>query len=230
MSRGRVCLSPNSEQQVLSHSRVDIAPDLFPIVSLGIVQLDGIANAERDARLDDPLATAEAAVRRQPPPERAAVRAMYWRVGIDPTRRRPSSEALLRRVLRGGSLPRINALVDICNWCSLELQLPYGLYDFDRLEGPVLLRLGQPGEQYAGIRKDAVHVGSRLTLADDAGAFGNPTSDSARTMVTPATTRALAVIFAPRDLSRSVVEAATQLTSDRAARFTGAHEIARFVV
>jgi DNA/RNA-binding domain of Phe-tRNA-synthetase-like protein len=208
---------------------IDIAPDLRPLVSLGIVHLDRIANTEHDGRLDAPLAEAEAAVRRQPPAELAAVRVMYWRVGIDPTRRRPSSEALLRRVLRGDSLPRINTLVDICNWCSLELQLPYGLYDVDRIDGPIALRLGQPGEQYPGIRKDAVHVGGRLTLADTAGPFGNPTADSARTMVTPATTSALAVIFAPRDLAPSIVEAA-QLTSERAARFTGAREIGRFVV
>jgi DNA/RNA-binding domain of Phe-tRNA-synthetase-like protein len=209
---------------------IEIAPDLRPIVSLGVIHLDGIANAERDVRLDAPLAEAEAAVRRQPPSERAAVRGMYWRVGIDPTKRRPSSEALLRRVLRGESLPRINALVDICNWCSLELQLPYGVYDVDRIQPPVVLRLGHAAEQYAGIGKDVVHVGRRLTLADGTGAFGNPTSDSARTMVTPQTTRALAVIFAPRELPPSVVEAAARLTSERAARFTGGHEIARFVV
>ncbi len=209
---------------------VEIAADLRPIVSLGIVHLEAVTNAEHDTRLDGPLADAEQAVRRRPPAEQTAVRAMYWRVGIDPTRRRPSSEALLRRVLRGDPLPRINTLVDICNWCSLELQLPYGLYDFDRIEGPIALRLGQPEEQYPGIRKDAVHVGGRLTLADGAGPFGNPTSDSARTMVTPGTTRALAVIFAPRDLPGSVVEAAARLTSERAARFTGAREIARFVV
>ena len=155
---------------------------------------------------------------------------MYRRLGLDPTRRRPSSEALLRRVVRGDSLPRINALVDICNWCSLELQLPYGLYDADRIEGPVVLRLGQPGEEYAGIRKDVVHVAGRPTLADSHGAFGNPSADSARTMVTQATTRALAVIFAPRDLAAGIVEAAVRLTSERAARFTGAHDLARFVV
>ena len=58
----------------------------------------------------------------------------------------------------GDALPRINSLVDVCNWCSLELQLPYGLYDRDRIDGEVELRLGRPGEEYAGIRKDVVHV------------------------------------------------------------------------
>src|SRR6185295_4907591 len=122
---------------------------------------------------------------------------MYKRVGLDPTKTRPSSEALLRRVRRGDELPRINSLVDVINWCSLESQLPFGLYDLDKVQGAVTLRLGRPGEEYAGIRKDAVHVAGRLTLADEAGAFGNPTSDSARTMVTVATTRALVVIFTP---------------------------------
>jgi DNA/RNA-binding domain of Phe-tRNA-synthetase-like protein len=208
---------------------IEISSDLLPIVCLGIVQLADVRNAEHDARLDAPLAAAEAAVRLAPPVERAAVRAMYRRVGIDPTRRRPSSEALLRRVLRGDALPRVNTLVDICNWCSLELQLPYGLYDADRIEGPVLLRLGAPGEEYPGIRKDAVHVGGRLTLADARGAFGNPTSDSARTMVTANTTRAVAVIFVPREMEASAA-AALRLTSERAARFTGATESGRFVV
>src|SRR6185295_9879803 len=122
---------------------------------------------------------------------------MYKRVGIDPTKTRPSSEALLRRVRKGDELPRINSLVDIINWCSLETQLPYGLYDVDRIGGDVTLRIGQPGEEYAGIRKDTVHVDGRLTLADERGPFGNPTSDSARTMVTTSTVRALVVIFCP---------------------------------
>lgn len=214
----------------MSHVTITIAADLRAIVSLGVLELDTITNLERDERLDGPLAEAEAAVRRQPPAERAAVRTMYWRVGIDPTRRRPSSEALLRRVLRGDPLPRVNALVDVCNWCSLEFQLPYGLYDRSRIEGPIELRLGTPGEQYPGIRKDAVHVGGRLTLADSRGPFGNPTSDSSRTMITTATASGIAVIFAPRELPPAALDAALQVTASRATRFTGARELARFVV
>src|SRR3990172_9039197 len=100
---------------------------------------------------------------------------MYKGVGLDPTKTRPSSEALQRRVRKGDELPRINSLVDVINWCSLESQLPFGLYDLDKIEGDVTLRLGRDGEAYAGIRKDEVHVAGRLTLADAAGAFGNPT-------------------------------------------------------
>jgi len=86
----------------------------------------------------------------------------------------------------------------------------------------VTLRLGRPGEEYAGIRKDVVHVAGRLALGDDAGPFGNPTSDSARTMVTVATTRALVVIFAPASMSSSAAERVLDLTRERIRRFSQA--------
>ncbi|MBI3049897.1 MAG: hypothetical protein HYY76_16480 [Acidobacteria bacterium] len=199
-----------------------VAFELEGIVRPGVLWLDGATVTEADPRLEAPLAAAEAAVRAHPPEEIAAVRTMYKRVGIDPTRRRPSSEALLRRVRKGEPLPRINSMVDVCNWCSLECQLPYGLYDADRIEGDVVLRLGRPGESYAGIRKDEVHVGGRITLADRLGPFGNPTSDSARTMVTTATTRALVVVFAPIEIEPRRLEHVLAVTAGRMQEFTGA--------
>jgi len=199
-----------------------VAPDLASIVRPGVLWLDGATVVERDARMDGPLEAAAAALRSNPPEEIAAVRTMYKRVGLDPTRRRPSSEALLRRVRKGEPLPRINSMVDVCNWCSLEFQLPYGLYDASRIEGEVVLRLGHEGESYPGIRKDDVHVGGRITLADRVGPFGNPTSDSARTMVTTDTTRALLVVFAPRGLDTARLERVLEVTAARMHEFTAA--------
>jgi DNA/RNA-binding domain of Phe-tRNA-synthetase-like protein len=153
---------------------------------------------------------------------------MYKRVGLDPTKTRPSSEALLRRVRKGDALPRINSMVDVCNWCSLEFQLPYGLYDAARIDGDVELRLGRAGESYPGIRKDDVRVDGRITLADRVGPFGNPTSDSARTMVTIATTRALLVVFAPNDLDRKKLMDVVTTTSNRMIEFTGCQALGSF--
>jgi DNA/RNA-binding domain of Phe-tRNA-synthetase-like protein len=101
------------------------------------------------------------------------------------------------------------------NWCSLESQLPFGLYDADKIQGQVELRLGREGEEYAGIRKDTVHLAGRLTLADDLGPFGNPTSDSARTMVTEETVRVMVVIFAPDALSAGVFDRVVETTKAR---------------
>jgi DNA/RNA-binding domain of Phe-tRNA-synthetase-like protein len=208
--------------------RFTLAPDLAAIVRPGVLWLDGARVVDRDDRLTAPLAAAEAAVRMRPPPEVAAVRTMYKRVGLDPTRRRPSSEALLRRVRRGDPFPRVNSMVDVCNWCSLELQLPYGLYDAGTIDGDVELRIGRSGESYPGIRKDDVHVEGRIALVDARGPFGNPTSDSARTMVTTATTRALLLVFAPVELAPGRLGEVLDLTAGRMSEFTGSHETARW--
>lgn len=208
---------------------VTVVPGLSAVLTLGVLTFDNVRVVEREARMDAPLADAERAARAGPPGDPTAVRTMYRRVGIDPTKTRPSSEALLRRVARGGGLPRINALVDVVNWCSLTAQLPYGLYDLDRISGDVELRLGRDGEEYAGIRKDAVHLAGRLALVDRVGPFGNPTSDSARTMVTLDTRRALLVIFTPTSRAADL-PGVLAITADRVTTFCGGRETHREVV
>ena len=198
-------------------------------VTPGWLVHDGVRVSEAAAALDAPLAAAAERMRNAAEAAEltAAVRAMYRRFGVDPTKTRPSSEALLRRVRKGGALPRINTVVDICNWCSLEFQVPYGLYDLSKIQGAIELRAGRDGESYAGIRKDDVHVGGRLVLADDFGAFGNPTSDSARTMVTPEAESILTVIFAPASLGRDALAGMLESTSARMRQFAGGVERAR---
>jgi DNA/RNA-binding domain of Phe-tRNA-synthetase-like protein len=204
--------------------RVTLAPELASIVRPGALWWAGASVVLHEHRLDPLLAEAEAKVRISPPAESAAVRTMYKKVGIDPTKTRPSNEALLRRVRKGDTIPRINSAVDIINWCSLEFQLPYGLYDAAKIEGTVAMRRGADGEKYAGIRKDEVNVGGRITVADDRGPFGNPTSDSARTMVTPATTELLVVVYAPIEIGQPQLDSVLRLTAERLALIVGGRQ------
>lgn len=204
-----------------------LAPELASIVRPGVIWWTGATVVLHEHALDPLLAEAEARVRISPPAESAAVRTMYKKVGIDPTKTRPSNEALLRRVRKGDAIPRINSAVDIVNWCSLEFQLPYGLYDASKIQGTVTMRLGREGEQYAGIRKDEVNVGGRITVADDSGAFGNPTSDSARTMVTTATTELLVVIYAPTEIPKPQLERVVAATAQRFQQICGGRETAQ---
>lgn len=146
-------------------------------------------------------------------------RELYRLCGIDPTKTRPSSEALLRRTIQGKGLYKINNLVDVCNWCSLDFQLPIGLYDLDEIRGDVICRFGKEGESFPGIRKDDVHVGGRICMADDKGAFGSPTSDSARTMIKEDTGRALMVLFALKQTEDSVLMEHLQKAAERIQRF-----------
>lgn len=206
-----------------------LAPELASIVRPGVIWWTGATVVPHEHRLDALLAEAEARVRISPPAESAAVRTMYKKVGIDPTKTRPSNEALLRRVRRGDPFPRVNGLVDAVNLCSLQCQLPYGVYDRATLAGALTLRLGRDGEAYAGIRKDTVHVAGRLTVADAAGPFGNPTSDSARAMVTTATEEALVVVYAPASTTPRDLARVLDLTATRIAAACGGAEGARWV-
>jgi DNA/RNA-binding domain of Phe-tRNA-synthetase-like protein len=130
--------------------------------------------------------------------ELAPARSLYRRFGIDPTRVRPSSEALLRRLKKGEPLPRVNSLVDVANAMSVQLQVPVGLYDLGKVRGDELVvRLGAEGESYSGIGKERVNVSGRICVADAEGPCGNPSSDSARTMITTETERAAWIYFLP---------------------------------
>jgi DNA/RNA-binding domain of Phe-tRNA-synthetase-like protein len=152
----------------------------------------------------------------------AETRALFHRLDIDPTKTRPSSEALLRRVLQGKGLPHVNPVVDVCNLCSLEHQLPLGLYDRDRVRGSVRVRVGRDNEGYAGIRKQWVNLGGRLLLADDEGPFGAPTSDSKRTSVTSETRNLLVVVFSPTEWAGGQLSAALEHLADMLTRHCGA--------
>lgn len=200
---------------------VDVDVSVIDITVPATVALDGLAARPRSAELDAALLAAEHALR-VPDPRRdtatALTRGMYRRFGVDPTRTRPSSEALLRRVRKGERLPAVSTLVDVVNWCSVESQVPFGLYDRGAIGGEVVVRLGLAGEAYEGIRKDRVNVAGRLVVADARGAFGNPTSDSARAMVTDATTDILVVLFFPTGTAATDAEAVTAQTRERLLR------------
>jgi DNA/RNA-binding domain of Phe-tRNA-synthetase-like protein len=109
------------------------------------------------------------------------------------------------------------------------VQLPYGLYDAGALQPPLALRRGAAGDEYAGIRKETVHLGGRLALFDGRGPFGNPTSDSARTMTSVRTRTVLVVVFAPRSMPPDRMEQVLDMTSARLAEYAEGRETGRWV-
>jgi DNA/RNA-binding domain of Phe-tRNA-synthetase-like protein len=157
-------------------------------------------------------------------------RALYKSLGLDPTKNRPSNEALLRRVLKGDALYRINTLVDALNLCSLREQIPFGLYDLEHVRPPVTLRLGEAGAGYEGIRKSWVNVEDRPTLVDAVGPFGNPTSDSARTCIRLETKDALVIAYAPARMARTRLESVLDATAATLKLYCGGQDVARSFV
>ena len=126
-------------------------------------------------------------------------RSFFRAIGIDPTKRRPSSEALLNRAVKNKGLYSVNSLVDVGNWCSLDFLLPICVYDADKISGQVSIRTGREGEFYIGLNNNEVHLHDRYCIADELGPFGSPKTDSQRTAVSTGTRNTVLIIFAPGD-------------------------------
>ena len=119
----------------------------------------------------------------------------YKSLGKDPNRYRVSSEALYRRVKQGKGLYQINTVVDTNNLISLETGFSVGSYDLKNVKGDIVLRKGVDGETYKGIGKDDINIENLPVLADSEGAFGSPTSDSTKSMVTLDSEKILTLIY-----------------------------------
>ena len=128
-------------------------------------------------------------------PQIKASRQAYKATGKDPARYRVSSEALMRRILQGKGLYRVNNVVDCNNLISIQTGLSCGLYNLDNVEGDVIFRIGKADEDYEGIGRGKLNIEGLPVFSDALGAFGSPTSDSVRTMVTPEAKRVMLVMI-----------------------------------
>ena len=125
-----------------------------------------------------------------------AIRRLFREAGTDPTRYRPSSEALLRRLLKGEDLPAIHPLVDVNNCLSAMLAVPSCVMAEGTVEAPIRLRRGDAGERMDSLRGDFDLSGKPL-LADARGPFGTPITDSRRVAVDDSTSAAWLVAYLP---------------------------------
>jgi len=170
---------------------------------------DGVANTARERFSETPLGEH---------PVAAGARRLFKSAGIDPSRYRPSGEALVRRILKGQGLYHINCVVDINNICSIESLFPLGAYDRERIIGDVTIRLGASDEVYRGIGKE-INIAGKLVSADSEGAFGSPIADSDRTKISEDTKEVLVLLYAPESTDDSDI----RNTLNRFAELADAH-------
>jgi DNA/RNA-binding domain of Phe-tRNA-synthetase-like protein len=200
----------------------------LPSVTLGLIEADRARLAPSDTPLERLIDEVCEQLRREfatkdlaeAEPTRA-IRAMFRQWGVDPSKYRPSSEALRRRVVQGKELYRLLNVVDIANLGSIETGWPYGCYDRSRIGEPIVFRLGKPGETYEGIGKRTWHLFGRPVLTDADGPFGSPISDSTRSMITESATDLLAVIYAPSSASTMAIDSALACLGERFSRYAG---------
>lgn len=128
-------------------------------------------------------------------PSIEATRAAYRRCGKDPSRYRPSGEALVRRILQGKDLYQIDTAVDLINLASIAYGYSIGGFDFDKIEGgSLVLGIGKEGEPYEGIGRGILNIAGLPVYRDSIGGIGTPTSDHERTKMTLTTCRLLAIV------------------------------------
>jgi DNA/RNA-binding domain of Phe-tRNA-synthetase-like protein len=125
----------------------------------------------------------------------ASARAAYKKCGKDPNRYRPSADSLIRRIVKGNDLYKVNNIVDILNSVSIQSGFSIGGYDSDKICGTVKMDIGASDDNYTGIGRGDLNIDGLPVLRDSKGVFGSPTSDSERTMITSGTTNCIFVFF-----------------------------------
>ena len=149
-------------------------------------------------------------------------RVWHWTYGMDPTKKRGSSEAVLRRVLQGENLWRISDLVDIANLASAYHKIPIGLIDASKIEGQLTLRRAKKGEIFFRIGGETIECrGREIVLADDIGiiCYGYAIHDSERSKVTRESQEVLLLHYGTITATKEIMEAAVSFTTDMIKRW-----------
>ena len=176
---------------------------------------DGVVSVTRKRFAESPLSDH---------PVASGVRRLFKSSGIDPSRYRPSGEALVRRILKEQDLYYINNIVDINNICSIESLFPLGVYDCEHIVDDVNTRLGECNERYLGIGKE-INIAGKLVSVDSQGAFGSPIADSNRTKITESTREVLVLLYAPGSTDDSVMTDTLSRFADLASEHAAAHKV-----
>ncbi|MBD1382330.1 B3/B4 domain-containing protein [Metabacillus arenae] len=147
-------------------------------------------------------------------------RELFKKIGTDPNRYRPSNEALYRRIKKQQYIGTVHSAADLNNFFSLQYEIPLGIYDSDKLNGKIELRIGTETDHYLAINNREVNMQHKFVTADETGAFGSPFVDSKRTAVTLETKNAVQIIY----LEPSMEEKdRNELLSSLAEMFTQIH-------
>lgn len=153
-----------------------------------------------------------------------AYRDFFWRVGIDPTKNRPASEALIRRVLRRRALPRINTLVDAYNLASIKTEVALAAFDADKIKGNLLMRFADEGDEFVGIgMKQPMRIyGGEIVVVDAEKIVAiYPHRDAENTKITEATRNVLIMVCGVPGLVDEVVQDAARVAKEYITRFCG---------
>jgi DNA/RNA-binding domain of Phe-tRNA-synthetase-like protein len=203
----------------------------FPQLAVSIGTIGGVSVERENEKIRQLKQAVYSEVRAQHDVEKLkdnpvvrAYRDFYWRLGIDPTKTRPSGEALLRRVLHGGELPIISTAVDAYNLASMKTIIPISGFDMDTLSPPFNVRFAEEGEPFIGIGMDkpVALKSNMLVLADTKRVLCiYPHRDANQTKIAEKTRNVLLVAYGAPGITAQQLEEAVKTALDYIKRVCG---------
>jgi len=151
-------------------------------------------------------------------------RDFFWKIGIDPTKIRPAAEALIRRILSGKGLPTINTLVDAYNLASAESCIALAAFDAEKIEGDMVMRFAEEGEEFLGIGMKSPRrlSGGEIVVADSKNLIAiYPYRDADHSKVTLETKRIYLMTCGVPGITLEKLREAEDLASQYITRFCG---------
>jgi DNA/RNA-binding domain of Phe-tRNA-synthetase-like protein len=203
----------------------------FPDLTVLTLHINGVHIQKRDTELEKFKITVTEQVRNEydldtvkDQPTFRAYRDFFWSIKIDPTKIRPAAEALIRRILAGKTLPCINTLVDAYNLASIKTRIAIATFDAYRLEGDLLMRFAEEGEQFSGIgmEKPLMLRGGEIVVSDKERLVAiYPYRDADNTKVTEKTKSIMMVVCGVPGIPRQELEKASDVALEYVTRFCG---------
>lgn len=194
--------------------------NIFPDINVNLIQINDVKIKNIDDQLEKIKGQIIKNVRRKyeinslkDQPSVKAYREFFWKVGIDPTKIRPAAEALIRRIVSGKPIPKINTLVDAYNLASIETRIAFAAFDTDDLDGDLLMRFAENGEQFQGIgmKKSFILRGGEIVISDNKKLIAiYPYRDAENTKVTEKTKNVTLIACGVPGISDELLSNATQ--------------------
>ena len=151
-----------------------------------------------------------------------AYRDFFWKIGIDPTKIRPAAEALIRRVLGGRTIPRINTLVDTYNLASIKTEIALAAFDADKLKGELVMRFAENGEEFLGIgmEKPMLLKGGEIVVSDGEKLVAiYPHRDADSTKITEKTKNVMLLVCGVPGIGEETLQNAARMALEYILRF-----------
>lgn len=205
--------------------------DKYPSIAIGIAVIRGVeinkSNPELEKKKEELLKSLSTLTTEEIGlfPATISYRKLYKETGIDWHSRRPSPEALLRRVALKKGLYSVNTCVDAYNLVVMQNKISAGAFDLDKIEFPTVLRFAKAGEKIhlLGDEEETEYKDGEIAYFDNLGGINMDFNyrDSVRTAVQLETKNLYINVDGVFDITPGMVEKTLREVCDNIIQYCG---------